>query len=93
MLNENIYIISITTENTLNVLQRISSIFSRHRVNIEQLNVTETINKGVSHFTVILHSHNEKMRKIVKQLNKIIEVIDIKISSQIPIIDRDKRIA
>jgi acetolactate synthase I/III small subunit len=93
MSNENIYIISITTENTLNVLQRIASIFSRHRINIEQLNVTETINKGISHFTVILHSHNEKMSKIVKQLKKIIEVIDIKISSQMPIVDVGKRIA
>ena len=37
-----IYFLSLTTKNTLQVLQRIATVFSRHRINIEQLNVFET---------------------------------------------------
>ncbi|WP_119344077.1 acetolactate synthase small subunit [Facilibium subflavum] len=84
-MNDRIYFISMTTENTLCVLQRIASIFSRHRINIEQMNVCETANKGISHFNLVLHSHEEKIHKVIKQLAKVIEVIDIQIANQIPI--------
>ncbi|MDE4996591.1 acetolactate synthase small subunit, partial [Francisella tularensis subsp. holarctica] len=40
------------TENTLCVLQSISSVLSRNRINIEQLTVFETANKGISHFNL-----------------------------------------
>ncbi|WP_119329271.1 acetolactate synthase small subunit [Cysteiniphilum halobium] len=84
-MQQRIYFISMTTENALSVLQRISSIFSRHRINIEQMNVFETANKGVSHFSLVLHSHDEKIQKVVRQLAKVIEVIDIQISNSITI--------
>ncbi len=37
-----IYAISVVTENTLRVLQRMAGIFARNRLNIEQLKVFET---------------------------------------------------
>ncbi|MFC4892958.1 ACT domain-containing protein [Pseudofrancisella aestuarii] len=83
-MNENIYFIAINTENTLCVLQRISSILSRHRVNIEQMTVFETANKGISHFNLVVHSTEIKIEKIIKKLANIIEVIDINITSSIP---------
>jgi acetolactate synthase-1/3 small subunit len=83
-MQENIYFITINTENTLCVLQRISSILSRNRVNIEQLTVFETANKGISHFNLGVHCTQEKIEKIVKKLANIIEVIDINITSTIP---------
>ncbi|WP_440615856.1 acetolactate synthase small subunit [Cysteiniphilum sp. 6C5] len=84
-MQQKIYFISMTTENALSVLQRISSIFSRHRINIEQMNVFETANKGVSHFSLVLHSNDEKIQKVTRQLAKVIEVIDIQISNSMPI--------
>ncbi|APC97266.1 ACT domain-containing protein [Francisella frigiditurris] len=83
-MNENIYFIAINTENTLCVLQRISSILSRNRVNIEQMTVFETANKGISHFNLVVHSTEIKIEKIIKKLANIIEVIDINITSSIP---------
>ncbi|MBK2125913.1 acetolactate synthase small subunit [Fangia hongkongensis] len=86
-MKETIYFISMTTENALCVLQRIASVFSRHRINIEQMNVFETANKGVSHFSLVLHSNEEKIQKVVKQLDKVIEVMDITISNRIQMSD------
>ena len=84
-MQQNIYFLSINTENALCVLQRIASIFSRYRINIEQMNVFETANKGISHFNIVLHSDEDKIQQIVKKLEKIVEVLNITISSSLPI--------
>ncbi|GAB4226871.1 MAG: acetolactate synthase small subunit [Francisella sp.] len=83
-MDQKIYFITMNTENTLCVLQRISSILSRNRINIEQLTVFETANKGISHFNLVVHSTQEKIEKIVKKLANIIEVIDVNITNSLP---------
>ncbi|TNF69864.1 MAG: acetolactate synthase small subunit [Gammaproteobacteria bacterium] len=92
MVNDQIYFISMTTENALCVLQRIASVFSRHRINIEQLNVCETVNHGISHFNLVLHAYDEKIHKVIKQLAKVIEVIDIHIANQMPIVSQVQKV-
>lgn len=83
-MSENIYFMTMNTENTLCVLQRISSVLSRNRINIEQLTVFETANKGISHFNLVVHSTQDKIEKIVKKLANVIEVIDISITNCLP---------
>lgn len=80
-----IYAISVITENTTRVLQRMAGIFARNRLNIEQLTVFETMNKGTSFFNVVVHSDIKSMERVIKQLQRIIELMDIKINSQIPL--------
>lgn len=80
-----IYVISVVTENTLRVLQRIAGIFARHRLNIEQMNVFETKNKGTSCFSIVIHSDAKTTDRLIKQLQRIIELLEVKISSQIPL--------
>lgn len=80
-----IYALSVVTENTTRVLQRMAGIFARNRLNIEQLTVFETGNKGTSFFNIVLHSDATTIHRVVKQLQKIVELIDIKIHSQIPL--------
>lgn len=82
-MQEKIYFISITTENSLRVLQRVSSILSRYRINIEQLNVFETAKKGVSHFSLVINSNEDKVNTIIKKLDNVIEIIDIGIVNSI----------
>ena len=84
-MNQNIYVISALTENTLRVLQRIAGMFARHRLNIEQLNVFETNNKGTSHFHIIVHSNDKAIEKVIKQLQRIIEIFEVKITSRMPL--------
>ncbi len=74
---KNLYAISMTTENALRVLQRVASIFSRNRINIEQLNVFETKTVGVSHFNVVIYCEPQTIDKLLKQLGKMIELREV----------------
>lgn len=85
-MNKNIYVISALSENTLRVLQRMAGMFARHRLNIEQLNVFETNNKGTSYFNIIVHSNDKTIETLVKQLQRIIEVFEVKVTSRMPLI-------
>lgn len=85
---KHIYVISALTENTLRVLQRMVGTFTRHRLNIEQLNVFETDNKGTSYFNIIIHSDDKTVEKLIKQLQRIIELIEVKITSRMPLIEQ-----
>jgi acetolactate synthase I/III small subunit len=78
-----IYVISVITENTLRVLQRMAGIFARHRLNIEQMNVFETQKKGVSYCSIVIHSDEKTVMRVIKQLERIIELLEVKINSQI----------
>lgn len=79
---QQMYVLSLTTENTLRVLQRIATIFTRNRLNIEQLNVFETSRKGISHFNIVFHTQQHTVEKLIKQLQRIVELLDVKISNQ-----------
>jgi acetolactate synthase-1/3 small subunit len=79
---KNIYVISAMTENTLRVLQRMASVFARQRLNIEQLSVFETNQKGLSHFNIVIYSEEKTMQRVLHQLQRIIEVVEINISQQ-----------
>jgi acetolactate synthase-1/3 small subunit len=81
----NVYVISATTENALRVLQRIAGIFARHRLNIQQLNVFATDNKNLSHFSIAVNGDAKTVDLVVKKLQRIIELLDVKISSEIPL--------
>jgi acetolactate synthase I/III small subunit len=80
-----IYALSVVTENTTRVLQRMAGIFARNRLNIEQLTVFETSNKGTSFFNIVIHSDAQTIARVVEQLKKIVELMEIKINSQIPL--------
>lgn len=66
-----------TTENKPGVLYRIADLFLRRKINIESLHVAETKTTGISRFTIIVDAEPPDVEKLVKQLNRIIEVIDV----------------
>ncbi|CCH56744.1 acetolactate synthase, small subunit [Fibrisoma limi BUZ 3] len=72
------YTICIFTENTIGLLNRITIIFTRRRINIESLTVSETERKGVSRFTIVIkHESREAVEKLVRQIRKIVEVLAV----------------
>jgi acetolactate synthase I/III small subunit len=72
------YTLSIFTTNTIGVLNRITIIFTRRRLNIESLTVCETERQGVSRFTIVLrHESREFMEKLVRQIRKVVEVLAV----------------
>ncbi|RVU24845.1 acetolactate synthase small subunit [Sandaracinomonas limnophila] len=72
------YTISIFTTNTVGLLNRITIVFTRRRLNIESLTVSETERKGVSRFTIVIKSESrEFVEKLVRQIRKITDVLAV----------------
>ncbi len=69
------YIISAFTENRAGVLNRITALFLRRKINIESLKVSETPIKGISAFTIVAHTTDQIVEKLVKQMERIVDVI------------------
>ena len=72
------YTICVFTENSIGLLNKITVIFTRRRINIDSLTVSETVRKGVSRFTIVIkHEKREEVEKLVRQIRKIVEVLAV----------------
>ena len=69
------FTISVYSENSVGLLNRISGIFLKRHINIESLNVSKSEIEEVSKFTIVVHTTQDWVRKIVQQIEKQIEVI------------------
>ena len=69
------YIISVYSENHIGLLTRITIVFTRRKVNIESLTVSESAIPGVFKFTIVVKVTGELVKKIVTQIEKQIDVL------------------
>ena len=69
------YTLSVLTENKAGLLNHLTIIFNRRKINIDSLNVSTTEIKGVSRFTIVVQANKEKIIKILNQINKLIDVL------------------
>ncbi|MEG0252723.1 MAG: acetolactate synthase small subunit [Muribaculaceae bacterium] len=73
---ENIlYTVTVFSENRVGLLNQISIIFTRRKLNIESLSVSPSSIKGVHKFTITAYSDKETIEKLVKQIEKRIDVL------------------
>jgi acetolactate synthase-1/3 small subunit len=63
------------TENRIGLLNRITIIFTRRHINIESLTTSECEVEGVHRFTITTRTTEDRAIKVVKQIEKLIEVI------------------
>ena len=75
------YTISVYSENTPGVLHRITVMFTRRKTNIESLTVSETETHGVSRFTIVVDSDTDSINTIARQLQRMIDVHAVIIST------------
>ena len=71
------HVISVLVENKFGVLARIAGLFSGRGFNIDTLNVGPTHQEGRSRITATLNGDEKALDQCVKQLDKLIDVIDI----------------
>jgi len=71
------HIISVLVENEFGVLSRVAGLFSGRGFNIESLCVAETLDPTVSIMTIVTSGNDTIMEQILKQLNKLINVIKV----------------
>ncbi|PTB96240.1 acetolactate synthase small subunit [Marivirga lumbricoides] len=68
------FTISIYTENLIGLLHRITTIFTRRHSNIESINASESEVSGIHRYTVVITEEESKVKNIVKQIEKQIDV-------------------
>ncbi|MFZ6025555.1 MAG: acetolactate synthase small subunit [Bacteroidota bacterium] len=69
------FTITVYTENHIGLLNRIAIIFSRRKINIESLNTSPSEVEGIHRFTIVIDEMEEVVRKLVRQIEKQVEVL------------------
>ena len=81
--------ISVLVENHFGVLTHVAGLFSARGFNIDSLAVGETHDPTVSRMTIVVHGDDRIVEQIIKQLNKLIDVIKVEDLSGEDLIDRE----
>jgi len=71
------HIISLLMENESGALSRVSGLFSARGYNIESLSVAPTEDHSLSRMTIVTSGSDEVIEQIIKQLNKLIDVVKV----------------
>ena len=69
--------ISILVENKFGVLTRVAGLFSGRGYNIDTLNVGPTHDPATSRMTIVTRGDDATVEQIVKQLNKLVNIIEV----------------
>lgn len=70
--------LSVLVENKFGVLARVAGMFSGRGFNIDTLNVAPTENPDLSRITATVRGNDAQLDQAIKQLNKLVNVIEIK---------------
>ncbi|MBI3192493.1 MAG: acetolactate synthase small subunit [Pedosphaera parvula] len=81
--------ISITVENKFGLLTRVAGLFSGRGYNIDSLNVAPTQDPTKSHMTIVTRGDDATLEQIVKQLNKLVDVLEVRDFQEGEYIDRE----
>jgi acetolactate synthase I/III small subunit len=68
------FTISIFTENRVGLLHRVTIIFTRRHINIESITASESEVAGIYRYTIVVFETRESVEKLVKQIEKQIDV-------------------
>lgn len=71
------YNITIFSENHIGLLNRITIVFTRRKINIDSLIVSESAIEGVYKFLVVINTTEAMVKKVVAQIEKLIDVIRV----------------
>jgi len=81
--------ISVIVENRHGALSRIAGLFSSRGYNIASLTVAETEDPSVSRMTIVVAGDESVLEQVVKQLNRLIDVIKVIDFLNESVIDRE----
>src|ERR1043165_8833841 len=83
------HIISILVENKFGVLARVAGLFSARGYNIESLSVAPTLDPTTSMITIVTVGDDRIIEQIMKQLNKVVEVLKVIDLTETHFLDRE----
>ena len=82
MSDKTLYTIIVHSENIAGLLNQVTAVFTRRQINIESLNVSASSIKGVHKYTITAWTDKDIIEKVVKQIEKKIDVIQAHISQR-----------
>ncbi len=71
------HIVSLLMENEAGALSRVAGLFSARGYNIESLTVAPTEDATLSRMTIVTSGSDEVIEQIIKQLNKLVDVVKV----------------
>ncbi|HYR57199.1 MAG TPA: acetolactate synthase small subunit [Chthoniobacteraceae bacterium] len=81
--------ISVLVENKFGVLTRIAGMFSGRGFNIDSLSVGPTLDPATSRMTILVRGDDNVLEQVTKQLNKLIDVIEIEDYRDEEVVERE----
>jgi acetolactate synthase-1/3 small subunit len=81
--------ITVLVENKFGVLTRVAGLFSGRGYNIDTLNVGPTHDPSTSRMTIVTRGDDATIEQIVKQLNKLVDVLEVRDFSRPDYVDRE----
>jgi acetolactate synthase-1/3 small subunit len=82
-------IISVLVENKVGVLARVAGLFSARGYNIESLSVAPTLDPTTSMITIVTAGDDRVIEQIMKQLNRVVEVLKVVDLTETSYLDRE----
>jgi len=83
------HVIAVLLENEAGALSRVAGLFSARGYNIESLTVAPTNDPTLSRITIVTSGTERVVEQIIKQLNKLVEVVRLTDLSEISCIERE----
>lgn len=71
------YTLSIFSENHIGILNQITIILTRRQINIESITASESAVKGVHILTLVVKTTSDMVRKVARQMEKLIDVLKV----------------
>jgi len=81
--------ISVLVENKFGVLTRVAGLFSGRGYNIDSLNVAPTHDNTASRMSIVTHGDEATVEQIIKQLNKLPDVLKVQDFGEGEFVDRE----
>src|SRR5881392_601176 len=87
------HILTVTVENKPGVLSRVAGLFSRRAFNIVSLAVSPTDDENFSRMTIVVDAESAPLEQVTRQLDKLINVVEIKELSAGQAVERELMLA
>jgi acetolactate synthase I/III small subunit len=81
--------ISVLVNDQPGVLARVSNLFGRRGFNIDSITVGESEEKGLSRMIIVTTGDDRTIEQVMKQLQKLIDVIEVQLLSDGPMVARE----
>ncbi len=69
------YTISVFTEDFIGLLNRVCIVFTRRHLNITSITASPSEIQGIHRYTILLRCTEDQVRKVVAQIDKIVDVL------------------